>query len=274
MTPVEFIVIALGLAFGFGGTAWVTARYDLRKPNFRGERIPAAYGLVFVLCGLFVYTFEWRTQGLGVGSAAAYVLVTFGFGALGLLDDVLGDRSVGGFRGHWGALRRGHLTTGAAKALGGGVVSLVAATLLAYPLRGQIVMSALLIALSANALNLLDLRPGRCLFGFFVGAVVIVLTLAAGHALGVGFLFGVAVAVAVILYPLDAGGRVMLGDTGSNALGGILGVAGALYFSLFWQCVIVLGLIAFHVWCERHSLSRLIDAHPWLRRLDRKIGVR
>ncbi len=274
MTAVELVVIILGLAFGLGGTLWLTARYALRKPNFRGDLVPSAFGLVVVLCGLFVYAYEWNAQGLGTGSAAAYVVVTMGFGVLGLLDDVRGDRSVGGFRGHLGALARGRLTTGAAKALGGGAISLVAAFLIDYPLRWEMLLSALLIALSANALNLIDLRPGRCLFGFFVGSVVVLGTLAANHALGVGFLFYVALIVAVVLYPLDAAGRVMLGDTGANTLGAILGVAGALYFAPLWQGVLVLLLIAFQVWCERHSLSRLIEDTPWLRRLDCKIGVR
>lgn len=274
MTAVELVIICVGLAFGLSGAAWLTAAYDLRRPNFRGERIPSAFGMAFVLFGTFVYTYEWKTQGIHVGSAAAYVIVTLGFGALGLLDDIAGDRSIGGFRGHFRSLLRGRLTTGAAKAIGGGIVSLVAGFLLEYPLRLETLLAALLIALSANTLNLLDLRPGRCLFGFFVGAGVIVLTLAASHALAVGFLLYVAIAAAAILYPLDAGGRVMLGDTGSNAFGATLGVAGALYFPPIWQGVLVLALIAFHVWCERHSLSETIAANPLLRRLDSKIGIR
>ncbi len=274
MTPVEFLVILLGLLFGALSTLWLTRRFDLLRPNFRGERIPAVGGLVFVLCGEWVYAYEWLAQGVHVGSAAAYFLVTFGFGALGFWDDVHGDRSARGFRGHLGALRRGILTTGAAKAIGGAFVSVVAGLLLWYPLPLRITLAALLIALSANALNLLDLRPGRCLFAFFVGSAAVLGTLAATHALPFGFLFYVALAVALILYPLDAGGRLMLGDTGSNTFGAVLGVAGVLYFSPFWQAVLIILLLGFQLWCERHSLSQTIDAHPLLRRLDRKIGIR
>lgn len=274
MTAAELVVIALGLLFGGGATAWLTARYDLRRPNFRGERIPAMAGLAFVLGGVWVYAYEWRSNTFDPKPAAAYLIVVLGFGALGLLDDLGGDRSAGGFRGHFRALFRGQLTTGAAKALGGGVVSLTAGFLLAYPSIWQWLPAAALIALSANSLNLLDLRPGRCLFGFLVGAAAIILTLLWHHTAGLGLLLYIAVAVALILYPLDAGGRVMLGDTGSNAFGAVLGVAGALYFSPFWQAVLILLLLFFQVWCERHSLSQTIDAHPFLRRLDRKIGVR
>jgi UDP-GlcNAc:undecaprenyl-phosphate GlcNAc-1-phosphate transferase len=136
------------------------------------------------------------------------------------------------------------------------------------------VLAAALIALSANTLNLLDLRPGRCLFGFILGAAAVILTLYVHHTLSLGFLLYVAVAAALILYPMDAGGRLMLGDTGSNSFGAILGVAGVLYFSPLWQAVIVVLLVAFQVWCERNSLSQTIEKNPILRSLDRKIGVR
>ncbi len=66
----------------------------------------------------------------------------------------------------------------------------------------------------------------------------------------------------------------MLGDTGSNAFGAVLGVAGAIFFPPLWQAVLVVALLAFQVWCERYSLSRVIENNPLLRRLDRKIGVR
>ena len=274
MTPIELFVVILGLLFGFGGAAFLIRFYDLRRPNFRGQRIPAVGGLAFVLCAAFIYAYEWLSQGLWVGSAAAYFLVTVGFGLLGLNDDLYGDRSTGGFKGHFKALRRGKLTTGAAKALGGGVISLVAGGLIAYPIGWQIVLAALLIALTANALNLLDLRPGRCLFGFFLGAASVISTITALHALPVGFLLYVAVGVALILYPFDATGRLMLGDVGANTFGAVLGVAMALVFSPFCQIIVVALLLFFHLWSETHSVSKTIEKNTVLRGLDRKIGVR
>jgi UDP-N-acetylmuramyl pentapeptide phosphotransferase/UDP-N-acetylglucosamine-1-phosphate transferase len=66
----------------------------------------------------------------------------------------------------------------------------------------------------------------------------------------------------------------MLGDTGSNSLGAILGLAGALYVPFVWQCVIVALLIVFHAWAEKHSLTKTIEENDLLRSVDRKIGVR
>ncbi len=279
----EFLALVLSLALGCGGTAWLTRRYGWTRPNFRREKIPAVAGLAFVLAGECFYSFEWlRPRVEDPSVPAAYLLVTVGFGLLGLLDDLKGDRGAGGFRGHFRALAHGRLTTGAAKALGGGLVALLAGYLLTddpiywhHPgLWWRWPLAALLVALSANTLNLLDLRPGRCLAGFFAGVLVVLAVLAHQGAAGVGFLLWYAAAVAFILYPLDAGGRVMLGDVGSNAFGAVWGVAAVLYLSPLWQAVTVSLMLLFQLWCETHSLSQTIERHPLLRRLDRLLGIR
>ncbi len=279
MTLPEYLILLVALLFGFGGTAWLVSRYDLRRPNFLGRRIPSVAGLAFVLGGEFFYACESLLSGWKTSLAGVYFLLTLGFGMLGLLDDLKGDRSAGGFRGHFAALKAGRVTTGAVKAIGGGLLSLVAGYLVTAlvtapgPLWAALI-AALLIALSANTLNLLDLRPGRCLFGFGVGTLVIVGVLAAQHSLESGLLLWAAAAFALILYPLDSAGVAMLGDTGANALGAVLGLAGTIYFPPLVQAVLVVLLLGFQVWCERHSLSRFIESRPLLRALDRKIGVR
>ena len=275
MTLPEYFLLRAALLFGFGGAAWLVSRYDLRRPNFLGQRIPSVAGLAFVLGGEFFYGSEALASGWRTSLASVYFLVTVGFGGLGLWDDLKGDRSAGGFRGHFQMLRQGKITTGAVKAIGGGILSLAAGYFVTVP--GPLwtaLVAGLLIALSANTLNLLDLRPGRCLFGFGIGALVIFLTLWGQHSLSSGLLLWAALAFAVILYPLDSGGAAMLGDTGANAFGAVLGVAGAIYFPPLVQALLVLLLIALQVWCERHSLTRVSDEHPALRALDRKIGVR
>ena len=274
MTVAEMSVLLAGLLFAAGGTVYVTRAYNLYRPNFQGRHIPQMAGLFFVLWGTWTYGFEWLHAGLGTASVAAYFLVTLCFGLLGAWDDVAGDRSVGGFGGHFRALRRGRLTTGAAKALGGGFTALVAGGLVGWPLGGHMVLAALLVALSANTLNLLDTRPGRCLWGFGAGAFVLTLALWAQGSLVSGFLLYIAWATAVLLYAGDARGRWMLGDTGSNSFGAVLGVSGALFLPVWGQLLTVVLLIGFQLWCEKYSLSRVIEQNALLRRLDAQIGVR
>lgn len=271
-------VAAITLAFGFAAVYWLARRFPrtFQRENYAGRLIPTAFGLAYVLAADAYYSFRALLptpyyQKLPL----IYLLVAIGFGALGLADDLAGDRSAGGFLGHFRKLiRERRLTTGAIKAVGGGIVALIAGWLLAGPSVYNTIVAALLIALTANSANLLDLRPGRCLAAFFAGAIAVIATLAAHHILRAGELFYFALIAAVLLYPLDARGKVMLGDTGANSLGATLGLTMALFFSPIWRIAVIALLALFHMWAEKRSLTKLIEETPALRRIDRKIGVR
>ena len=146
MTWIEFIVAIVAGLFGFTAAGWLTRTFDLRRPNFRKHRVPSIGGLALLFAAEFFYAYEWFSQGIRVGSIAAYFLVMLGFGVLGLHDDLSGDRSIGGFRGHFGALLRGKFTTGAAKAIGGAAISMVAAFLIGYPVVSRMLLAFFLIA--------------------------------------------------------------------------------------------------------------------------------
>ncbi|MEU3356434.1 hypothetical protein [Streptomyces sp. NPDC037389] len=139
-------------------------------------------------------------------------------GACGAYDDVAGDGRRG-FRAHLSALRRGEVTSGAVKLLGIGAAGLAAgAVLKERPL--DRLLAAVVIAGSAHAVNLLDVRPARA-----AGAV---LALGAGGLLRGGngaALAAAPVGAAAALLADDAAGRTMLGDTGAHALGAGLGLA-------------------------------------------------
>lgn len=274
----NLLVGAVSLAFGFLATYWLARRFPTRfqRRNFAGRLIPTAFGMMFVLAADAYYSFRALLPNPYYQKLPLiYLLVAVGFGALGLVDDLAGDRSAGGFLGHFRKLfRERRLTTGAIKAIGGGILALIAGWLLASPSIYDTIVAALLIALTANTANLLDLRPGRCLAAFFGGAVAVVASLAAHHILRAGELFYFALAAAALLYPLDSRGKVMLGDTGANSLGAILGLTMALFFSPAWRVVVIALLALFHIWAEKRSLTKLIEETPVLRRIDRKIGVR
>src|SRR5207249_359864 len=119
-----------------------------------------------------------------------------------------------GLRGHLAALRGGRVTTGLLKAGGGLALGAWIGSRLS-PTAG-VVLAAPLIALSANAMNLLDLRPLRALKLFWLLGAAMVW----GGSPPLAQLLGLSVPYA----RLEAGRAVMLGDTGANALGGVLGV--------------------------------------------------
>lgn len=225
------------------------------RENFRQQRVVVGAGLLVVIVGAaLALIVGWLGAGRGSIVAAAVVA----FATLGAYDDRLGDRSAGGFQGHLRALRQGRITTGAVKALGGGLVAL----LLAWWWGGDllaVIVHAVVIALSANAINLLDLRPGRALKVAIPLLVVSTLVSGASWASLTGG--------AIALLPDDLAGSAMLGDTGANALGAAVGL-GILALGAAWQGAFLIALIGLHLYTEHHSLSELIDRHGWLKAID------
>ncbi len=182
----------------------------------------------------------------------------------GRFDDVRPDQaSVKGLRGHLAALAEGRVSAGTVKAAGLIASGVAAAALLPPPRRGlDRALAVGLIAGTANLVNLLDLRPGRALkAGLLLG-----LPLATGAA---GHLVAGPVGAAAGLLPADLDERVMLGDSGANGLGAVLGVALAAGGSRAWRVAALAAIAGLTLASERVSFSRVIDATPWLRRLDR-----
>jgi UDP-GlcNAc:undecaprenyl-phosphate/decaprenyl-phosphate GlcNAc-1-phosphate transferase len=237
-------------------TRLICKKGKLEKQNFRGEAIPAVVGITPLLVGLCGYAIEGKWP---------LFLCVLAFGTLGFCDDKWGDRSVGGFRGHLGALRGGKLTTGAIKLLGGGIAALVCAYLV-DGLRLMLPLDAMLIALAANTINLLDLRPGRALFAFFCLATPVAF---ARPDLIISPLLG---ALREVL--ADTQGKAMLGDTGANLLGAVAGLALVVAMPAWARLLILALLITLNLVAERVSLSQKIQTTPWLRWIDSKLGVR
>ncbi len=250
---------------------WVSAVWlGVRKPNYLGRRLPAAAGSPITGNRRPALCFS----GLEASVRLSGLLVIAVLGIVALLDDLFGARRrARGLRGHLVALARGRLTTGAIKALGGLAAGFAAGFMLHPGRPAAIVLDALLIALTANFLNLLDLRPGRCLKGF---GVLSALALLAGF-LGVGEegvehvvrLLGPVAAAAIVSAPADFAGRTMMGDVGANVLGAAAGLALALSLGPWERLAAVVVLVAVHLVCERFSLSDLIARSRLLSFFDR-----
>jgi UDP-N-acetylmuramyl pentapeptide phosphotransferase/UDP-N-acetylglucosamine-1-phosphate transferase len=245
------------------------------RPNFKGDPIPVGVGFIFLLAALLSLNVDFLLlPGLMGSGAVAFLMgiaiVTF----LGLLDDTLGSREDSGLKGHFKALLKGRLTTGALKALAGGIVALTLAVQ-SYPIQWWqpttmmwIVVDTLIIALSINAINLLDLRPGRACKGFILLAVmVIAIGWGNDKMLPLALLLG-----CVLSYmPWDLKARTMMGDTGSNALGLTIGMTAAWAFGPYPKLMYLLFLILFHVLTEKYSLTKIIASNKVLDYLD-KLG--
>jgi UDP-N-acetylmuramyl pentapeptide phosphotransferase/UDP-N-acetylglucosamine-1-phosphate transferase len=244
--------------------------------NFRGSRIPANAGLIGVVAGAFACGWLWhKSDGGGSTLVETALMLVIAFGLLGLLDDLLGDRSTGGLRGHFMALiKRGRLTTGVVKAVGGVIAAAIAGILLHPHTLILAALAALVIALTANAINLTDTRPGRSLATCLAfGAIAAVVGMHALH-YAVGIVFPPMMLVMAGLYLFDRSASVMMGDVGANAFGALIGLMWAVFTPLAAQACFLVILIWFHWWTESHSLSKAIEQSPFLRIIDSKIGAR
>jgi UDP-GlcNAc:undecaprenyl-phosphate GlcNAc-1-phosphate transferase len=258
--PVALLIVGLGVLIAALLIPIATKRAPKRlmRTNVSGSRVPAVLGLPLVVasavCCLVVAALDyahWDAASAERATLSILVLVVVG-GAAGLIDDLRGDESPRGFRGHLTEAARGRVTGGLIKIALVGGASLVAGLLVGSG--RSIIEVAVAIGLSANLFNLLDRAPGRALKVGLVAAVPLVIfapgawLVASGGALG----------AAAVCLPADLTERAMLGDAGSNALGAVLGLGFALASS---EIVLLIGigvLLALNLASEKWSFSEVI----------------
>ncbi len=180
--------------------------------------------------GLRLPVVGWLS-GLHGGAVAAIA-------AVGLADD-LWSGPERGVRAHL----RARNTTGVLKLLAIPAVGLAAT---------RSVSGAMLVSLSANALNQIDTRPGRALKAYLLAATAV----RAPRGL------------AVLLLPYDLREMGMLGDAGSNSFGALLGLRSVSRLTGRGRLIAIGVLAGLTILGERRSLGELIERTPVLSQLD------
>ncbi len=241
-------------------------------------------------------------------AALGGVVASLGGGLAGYIDDVDqgahdGGKVAKGLKGHLGALAHGQVTTGVIKIAGIGASALAASALVgskATSVGGKVAdlaLNTVLIAGTANLANLLDLRPGRAL-----KATVLVATplsyfscaAAKTPASGASVTSGASAApsakpvspastsgasaqrllasglnaAAITALVEDLQETTMLGDTGANAAGALLGTSLAANDSRKLRLGTTLGVVGLILASEKVSFSKVIAANPALNWLD------
>jgi UDP-N-acetylmuramyl pentapeptide phosphotransferase/UDP-N-acetylglucosamine-1-phosphate transferase len=207
-----------------------------------------------------------------LGAGPGPVLAASAAAGLGALDDLTGDSSSKGLKGHLGALARGNVTTGAVKILGLAVTGLVSAALIDREARRDAtagspsvldtLVAGAVVAGSANLLNLLDLRPGRALKATIGLGALLSTSRRSGPAAGA------AVGAAAGLLRPDLAGEAMLGDTGANSAGALLGTALVQRTGRRGRWLALAVLTALTLASEKVSFTKVIESTPGLRELD------
>jgi UDP-N-acetylmuramyl pentapeptide phosphotransferase/UDP-N-acetylglucosamine-1-phosphate transferase len=238
------------------GAPWRRMNYAKRPVTLLGGPALAAAATVSAVLGAPAGT---RTATVVVGAVS---------GLVGGYDDLAGARPEQardkGLAGHLAALKAGRVSAGAVKVAGIGAAAACAAVLTLRD-RGSIVDGVLttgLVAGTANLLNLLDLRPGRA---GKAGALVAAATLG-GPA---GGLVAGPLGATLATLPDDLGERIMLGDCGANALGALLGLRLASIPGRAPRTGLLAAVVALTLASEKVSFTKVIEATPGLRELDR-----
>ena len=261
-------MVVAGIAAGaLLGTAVALAL--IRRPPTRAERtnirgliVPAVLGGPLVLAGTGVaLTPGSLTLSPRIGGSVAGLCVAMG--AAGFLDDVRGDRGARGFRGHLRAALSGRMTTGLLKLLIGGAGGLAAGVAVADS--WQVLTTALLVALSANLFNLLDVAPGRAGKAGVALWIPLLVWGSEGWAVASAGVLG----ALLVCLPLDLRERAMLGDAGANPIGAVVGLGLALALPPWAAAIAAVLLLALNLSSELWSFSEVIQRVGPLRALDR-----
>lgn len=235
-------------------------------------------------------------------AALGGVVASLGGGLAGYIDDVDqgahdGGKVAKGLKGHLGALAHGQVTTGVIKIAGIGASALAASALVgskATSVGGKVAdlaVNTVLIAGTANLANLLDLRPGRALKAtVLVAAPLSYFSCAAAKTPASGasgaasatpaapasasgasaqrLLASGLNAAAITALVEDLQETTMLGDTGANAAGALLGTSLAANDSWKLRLGTTLGVVGLILASEKVSFSKVIAANPALNWLD------
>lgn len=238
----------------------------LTVENYRGRPVKAVGGIVLAAGLVTAQVILGTAAGNWSKVRSALLVVALGFFVLGLIDDLATSPAQDkGLGGHLKALLGGRVTTGALKAAGGLLLA-GAVGLVLEPSPAIAALNALVVALSANLINLLDLGPGRASKVFLLLWPALAAAAGAGAFREVSGALGGATLAWLVM---DLRERGMLGDAGANMLGAVLGAGVVLSLGVVARSLVLVVLLGLTLASERWSFSRGIDACRPLRWFDR-----
>ena len=290
ISPRQLPVVGAGIGV-CAGLGYVLRRKHIKasqweRTNFHGATVSLRGGVAMAgasVASAAVASVLSDQPRAALGGAVA----ALGGAVAGYIDDVDqgahdGGKVAKGLKGHLGALAHGQVTTGVIKIAGIGASALAASALVgskATSVGGKVsdlALNTVLIAGTANLANLLDLRPGRALkatvlvatpLSYFSAAAAKPEASASGASAQRLLASGLnAAAITALVEDLQE--TTMLGDTGANAAGALLGTSLAANDSWKLRLGTTLGVVGLILASEKVSFSKVIAANPALNWLD------
>ncbi|MDR1775386.1 MAG: hypothetical protein LBS17_02860 [Actinomycetes bacterium] len=251
--------------------------------NYAGRQVYGGLGWIWIIwavlsIGIVILIPSWQT--------VAPIVLAVGCFVFGHIDDRRGVRGAGGFHGHMRALLRGSFTTGLLKLFGIGVLSLGAGFVASQAnywtmpattggwawvsVAGWTLIAGAAIALTANFVNLCDLRPVRASKVYvFLLLIALVIGLCVRDLRTVSLFFFIwFVGPVCATWTYDANEIALLGDAGANPMGAVAGFFLCLLLPWWGLVLYLLVVLALNLCSEKVSYSAVVERTPWLRALD------
>lgn len=229
--------------------------------NYKGHLVVTSMGLSLIFPCVLNITF-FMAIGIEAEFMTFFIVIT-SLALVGFIDDVVGDATIKGIKGHVSELINGRISTGGIKLIMGVSVGLLISSyyhksLIAWAIYGM------LFSLWVNFINLMDLRPGRAIKAFLLASIVLMIFGGFSNI----WMFIPLMAALPFYIKGEMEERYMLGDAGSNLLGGIAGLYAVETVSLIPAAAMAAVLLLIHAISEYYSLSRFIESIPPLRFID------
>ena len=271
----SYILYAILTLIGLFGTFAVIPLFknllidsNVLRPNYKKDMIPVSMGIVFlpmlIINSIILVYFTSDLKDIMYVFIFLFGLISMFFA--GILDDIIGNRDVSGLKGHFKSLLKGKLTTGGFKALFGGFIGMIISIAISKNIY-DIIINTLIIALSTNLMNLLDLRPGRAIKGYLLISIGLLFTLGTYTR----NLLLLILPNVIAYFNQDLKAKAMMGDTGSNVLGISIGILFVMGYSLKVRIVWLVFLVFIHILTEKYSLTKIIENNKFLNFID-KLG--
>lgn len=239
------------------------------KCNYRNKEVYGSAGIAFIpgilfLCTIYLYIEKIICNRMEI-NVFLILIGVLSAAFTGYIDDNTDDPVKGIFK-HIKQLLSGNITSGSIKAVTGIIVSFII-SLIINNSSIDILISLLIISMTQNFINLLDLRPGRAVKSYFFLSILSLLSL------NVSTIFiSINLFMIIILFfyiPYEFKEIFMMGDTGSNVLGIIIGITIASSDNYLFKLFTLFILLYAQLFAETGSISALIEHNAILNLIDK-----
>ena len=237
--------------------------------NYKGKTLYNSAGIFFAINILVLCIFLICYNTLFLNNAnnsivIAIIIGTLGSSFTGYIDDNSKDLPKG-IKNHVYSLLKGNITAGSIKAFIGIITSFIICFILDY--KGlNFLINMLIISFMQNFINLLDLRPGRSIKAFIIILLIDIPFIIQNPAL---LAINAGITISLLFYiKYELSEVCMMGDTGSNLLGIMLGISTSMTGNIYYRIITLSFLFISLVYAEKKSISDLINKKFILRYLD------